>query len=289
MNIYKITVEDGQTVWDIAVQEYGTVEGLSLLLKDNNLSLSASLYPSQQLVIQLNPDLQNQDIRNYFRTKRIGVTSGAIAYPQAFISSSLTDNSNVLWRVYTAANDAQGNPLTEGSWMFKVYALTSKDEAHSNSDLIAAFSGDLSVGAVDISTLANVMDLGGYVSSQLYARTTVGSTVANLSAYWEIDKKNFATDNGWVGLGDAKCIRVEFSVADVNGVPSAPVVTDLVRCVQVSSENNTASDNTTLANGKHWFETLRAGGWLWTTDMNLFVSATSGSCGVTVYNTNGRF
>jgi hypothetical protein len=48
----KIKVYEGQSIYDIAVQEYGSVEGLFYLLADNNLTLDSNLKSGAELVVR---------------------------------------------------------------------------------------------------------------------------------------------------------------------------------------------------------------------------------------------
>lgn len=56
----KITVEHGQNLIDIAMQEYGSIIGLRLIIDDNNMSFDDSLQPGRELLIRKelvpNPD-----------------------------------------------------------------------------------------------------------------------------------------------------------------------------------------------------------------------------------------
>lgn len=47
-----ITAEDGQTIYDIAIQEYGCYEGIVQLMKDNNISLVSNINAGNQFNIQ---------------------------------------------------------------------------------------------------------------------------------------------------------------------------------------------------------------------------------------------
>lgn len=52
-----ILVREGQTLADIAIQEYGCIEGLMLLVDDNNLSMDSDVYKDQPLEIRELPEL----------------------------------------------------------------------------------------------------------------------------------------------------------------------------------------------------------------------------------------
>lgn len=52
----QIIVDNRQTIWDIAIQEYGSVMGAALLIKDNELpGYMPSLMPGQVLLIKSAP------------------------------------------------------------------------------------------------------------------------------------------------------------------------------------------------------------------------------------------
>lgn len=52
-----IKVKSGQTLIDIALQEYGCTEGLVMLLDDNSLSMDSEAYPGQELFIRELPEI----------------------------------------------------------------------------------------------------------------------------------------------------------------------------------------------------------------------------------------
>jgi hypothetical protein len=63
-----VRVKDRQTIWDIALQEYGSPDGVSVLLNDNPNALSGVntvLIPGQKLYI-ISPAI-NQDVVNYYK------------------------------------------------------------------------------------------------------------------------------------------------------------------------------------------------------------------------------
>lgn len=74
-----ITATYGQTLMDIAVQEYGCYEGVTLLMQDNDLALTANLVAGQELLIRdAVPELTatNQAVAQYNRLNGISVNSG---------------------------------------------------------------------------------------------------------------------------------------------------------------------------------------------------------------------
>ncbi len=59
----KITVRDGQTLSDIAIQQYGSLEAVTLLAEANNIGITDTLQPGQQLEI---PQKEyNKEVRRY--------------------------------------------------------------------------------------------------------------------------------------------------------------------------------------------------------------------------------
>jgi hypothetical protein len=79
----KYTVQYGQTMLDIAVQEYGHVDGVFLLIKDNpNYSITDVPVPGEELLIrdeapQLSED--NRRIAAEYKEQGITVASGMAA------------------------------------------------------------------------------------------------------------------------------------------------------------------------------------------------------------------
>lgn len=77
------TVQYGQSLWDIAIQEYGHIDGIFLLVKDN-LQLSVTSVPavgSKVLLRNEVPELSdnNQRIVAEFKRNNITVASNAPA------------------------------------------------------------------------------------------------------------------------------------------------------------------------------------------------------------------
>ena len=68
-----IIVQQGQCLLDIALQEYGSAEGVVMLMRDNGLELDADIAPGTSLVIRNTPI--NKAVKEYFASKRIKVAS----------------------------------------------------------------------------------------------------------------------------------------------------------------------------------------------------------------------
>ncbi|MGJ1198835.1 hypothetical protein ACR777_05365 [Sphingobacterium spiritivorum] len=68
-----VIVESGQHLVDVAVQEFGTADGLKIICELNNLEYDDDLQPGQSLIL---PDLDPDNrIQAYFKTKNIGLNS----------------------------------------------------------------------------------------------------------------------------------------------------------------------------------------------------------------------
>lgn len=76
---YNITVEEGQNIWDLAVQEYGSIDQVFLLLKLNQLLNSLNSVPLSRdvLTILSNPKVEDNKSLSYFRGKRKVNTGGS--------------------------------------------------------------------------------------------------------------------------------------------------------------------------------------------------------------------
>lgn len=79
----KCTVQYGQSMWDIAIQEYGHVDGVFLLVKDNpNYSITDVPVPGEELLIRdETPELSedNRRIAAAYQEQKITVASGIAA------------------------------------------------------------------------------------------------------------------------------------------------------------------------------------------------------------------
>ncbi len=84
----KAFIEEQQSIYDVAIQEYGTVEGVFLLLADNPdviQSLDSFLNPGDVLEIQDDPEtIVDKDVLQFFRNGSIRVLNGEIVLPGDF-------------------------------------------------------------------------------------------------------------------------------------------------------------------------------------------------------------
>ena len=74
-----IIVEEGQTLIDLAIQEYGCIEAVAYLCEDNNFSLDETLTPAQKVKIRdviTNINGSNIEVLNIQKSKRTIINSG---------------------------------------------------------------------------------------------------------------------------------------------------------------------------------------------------------------------
>ena len=65
-----IGVLDGQNIFDIAIQEFGTLEELFVLLDDNDFAVNVKLTPSQKIVIN-KINVGDENVKNFVVLKNI--------------------------------------------------------------------------------------------------------------------------------------------------------------------------------------------------------------------------
>lgn len=76
MNFYQINIEQGQTIWDVAIQEYGDAMKAWIVLEDNSgvlTDLNTDLLPSMKLNIRTEIEIEDRELMKYFRTNKIHV------------------------------------------------------------------------------------------------------------------------------------------------------------------------------------------------------------------------
>lgn len=66
----KVVVLAGQTLADIALQVYGSVEGVFVLAQENGLEITDTLLPGQELEYQPE-NVLNKGVAQYYATERI--------------------------------------------------------------------------------------------------------------------------------------------------------------------------------------------------------------------------
>lgn len=70
-----VIVEQGQNLFDIAVQEYGGIEGVVHLIQDNGLDVNARLEPGQELKV-FKSKAVDKAVESYLSDRRIKIGLG---------------------------------------------------------------------------------------------------------------------------------------------------------------------------------------------------------------------
>lgn len=97
MSTYAITIEDGQSLIDAAIQEYGDARGIILLIQDNEVNLADDLVAGSTLQVRLGPEtgeVPSVARMNYFRERRIRVItdSGVVPGPLGDFNDDFADD-----------------------------------------------------------------------------------------------------------------------------------------------------------------------------------------------------
>lgn len=64
----RINVKPGQSVFDIAIQEYGSAQGVAILMEDNDIS-ALELQVGQELHIR--DEVIDKNVVNYFKSRSL--------------------------------------------------------------------------------------------------------------------------------------------------------------------------------------------------------------------------
>jgi hypothetical protein len=99
MSVRKVIVQDRQTVFDIAIQEYGSAEGCFLLMADNPdkvTHLTMDLVPGTKLKI-ISPPV-NKPVASFMRTNGIQPVSISTAPPSLLQSRHLRGDFGLILR-----------------------------------------------------------------------------------------------------------------------------------------------------------------------------------------------
>ncbi len=71
----KVIVHKRQNVIDLAIQEYGSIEGLLELAKENNLSLDEDMVVGSTLFVDASK-ITNKPLVGFFKEKKIVIVTG---------------------------------------------------------------------------------------------------------------------------------------------------------------------------------------------------------------------
>ena len=69
-----VTVLEGQNLFDISTQEFGTLEELFVLINDNNLAINTKLISGQELIIN-KVNVGNENVKNFVVLKNITINN----------------------------------------------------------------------------------------------------------------------------------------------------------------------------------------------------------------------
>lgn len=79
----RITVDNNQSIWDIAIQYYGSVDGVQQLMIDNptTINFNDPIVPGTKLIIR-DEFVKNKPIVDYFTKKGLNLAT-AVSVPSA--------------------------------------------------------------------------------------------------------------------------------------------------------------------------------------------------------------
>jgi len=79
--MYTQRISEGQTIFDLAIQEYGDPSAVFKLMADNPgklPDLEADPQAGDTFQVREEPEVANKDVMNYFRTSNIHVNTGTV-------------------------------------------------------------------------------------------------------------------------------------------------------------------------------------------------------------------
>jgi hypothetical protein len=88
-------VHYGQTLIDIAIQEYGSLAAVFQLAKDNGLEVDADLVPGTVLMINDTPTYSDPDLVNYFKRNGIKINQGQLNLDIEILSTNDNEPLNI--------------------------------------------------------------------------------------------------------------------------------------------------------------------------------------------------
>lgn len=94
----RILVGNNQSIWDLAIQEYGSFDGVKQLMIDNptKCDFENSIPAGTELIITAEP--MNKSIFDYFSKKRIKPSTAiAVTYNPTWILATGFWNDNGFW------------------------------------------------------------------------------------------------------------------------------------------------------------------------------------------------
>lgn len=70
----EVTVINNQSIFDLAIQEYGDAEAIVNVALDNNLSITDKLSPGQKIKLPIYENKKNQMV-DYFANKKLSIVT----------------------------------------------------------------------------------------------------------------------------------------------------------------------------------------------------------------------
>lgn len=93
----QIKAASGQTLIDIAIQEYGCYDGVFILMEDNNVGLGADVLPGATLVIRDEvPELTEDNVlvANRFKAQKRLINSGFMPNTDDYNDNDFNEDFN---------------------------------------------------------------------------------------------------------------------------------------------------------------------------------------------------
>jgi hypothetical protein len=97
LSVYNYILQPGQNLIDVALQEYGSIDGLLKLCNDNNIAIGQNVNPGTSLIIDSNSVLLKKQVINY-RNKGIKPATGDVRIVESeWILANGTWNDLKIW------------------------------------------------------------------------------------------------------------------------------------------------------------------------------------------------
>jgi len=79
---YKITAASGQSIWDLAIQEYGSIEGVFILQENNSSVITEFNQSLVGSVLKIQNDVVNKAVYDYYVANKIIPSTMSDKYPE---------------------------------------------------------------------------------------------------------------------------------------------------------------------------------------------------------------
>lgn len=91
----KIIVRADQDIFDICIQEFGSLEQMSVLINDNDLGFNGDIIQGQELIIN-NEDVGNEDVKEFYELRQKHPKNSITDQAKDDIPVSF-DNTGITW------------------------------------------------------------------------------------------------------------------------------------------------------------------------------------------------